>query len=93
MKELDSVRLIEDYENIKAGTQGVIVYEYDGSAFEVEFFDKEDNSIAAFQIPKGLRLDNIRYREHFILFEDSRNELRFVREVEAEAGGLVCFYV
>ena len=51
MKELDSVRLIEDYENIKAGTQGVIVYEYDGTAFEVEFFDENNNTIDVVTTP------------------------------------------
>ena len=33
MKELDTVKLIEDFENVKAGTTGVIVCEYDGTAF------------------------------------------------------------
>ena len=34
MKELDTVKLIEDFENVTAGTMGVIVCEYDGKAFE-----------------------------------------------------------
>ena len=51
MKELDAVKLVEDYENIKAGTEGVIVHEYDGRAFEVEFFDDEDNTIDVVTTP------------------------------------------
>lgn len=51
MKELDTVKLLENYENIKANTIGVIVYEYDGTAFEVEFFDKNDNTIDVVTTP------------------------------------------
>ena len=39
MKELDVVRLKEDFKELPAGTEGTIVLEYDGSCFEVEFFD------------------------------------------------------
>lgn len=38
MKELDVVKIKQDYENITSGTQRTIVCEYDGKAFEVEFF-------------------------------------------------------
>ncbi len=51
MKELDIVRLICDFENIPAGTEGCIVLEYDGSAFEVEFFDSDDNTIDVLTTP------------------------------------------
>ena len=37
MKELDTVKLLKEHEGIKAGTIGVNVCEYDGTAFEVEF--------------------------------------------------------
>jgi len=39
MKELDSVRLTAEFEGLPVGTEGTIVHEYDGSYFEVEFFD------------------------------------------------------
>ena len=39
MKELDIVKLIEDFAGISAGTNGTIVLEYDGTHFEVEFVD------------------------------------------------------
>ena len=51
MKELDTVSLVEDYENIKAGTKGVIVCEYAGCAFEVGFFDEGGNTIDAVTTP------------------------------------------
>ena len=54
MKELDTVKLIEDFENVKAGTIGVIVCEYDGTAFEVEFFDPEGNTIDVLTTPSKL---------------------------------------
>lgn len=41
MKELDVVRLTEQYKGIPAGTDGTIVLEYDGTYFEVEFFDTD----------------------------------------------------
>lgn len=40
MKELDVVRLKSNFQGLTAGTEGAIVLEYDGTAFEVEFFDK-----------------------------------------------------
>ena len=45
MKELDCVRLIKEFEGMDIGTTGVIVLEYDGTCFEVEFFDEEGNTI------------------------------------------------
>ncbi len=33
MKELDTVKLLNDFEGIKAGTIGVIVCEYDRTAY------------------------------------------------------------
>lgn len=38
MKELDIVKILKDYQNISSGIEGTIVCEYDGKAFEVEFF-------------------------------------------------------
>ena len=42
MKESDIVRLKKDLQGLKAGTEGTIVLEYDGSAFEVEFLIKTE---------------------------------------------------
>ena len=45
MKELDVVTLKNDFNGVPAGTQGTIVLEYDGTAFEVEFFDKDGRTL------------------------------------------------
>ena len=39
MKELDVVRLKEEFKGLQAGTEGTIVLEYDGSCFEVGYPD------------------------------------------------------
>ena len=54
MKELDTVRLTEDYAGIKAGTIGVIVYQYDGAVFEVEFFAGNGETIDVVTTPSNL---------------------------------------
>jgi hypothetical protein len=54
MKELDTVKLISDFENVKAGTIGVIVCEYDGTTFEVEFFDNKGDTIDVITTPSEL---------------------------------------
>lgn len=51
MKELDIVRLKEDFRGIAAGTEGTIVLEYDGKFFEVEFVDSEGNTIDVLTTP------------------------------------------
>ena len=51
MKELDVVKLTKDYKNLPAGTEGAIVLEYDGKAFEVEFFDDDDDTIDVLTVP------------------------------------------
>ena len=51
MKELDVVRLIKEFEGLPIGTEGTIVCEYDGKAFEVEFFDSEGDTINVFTTP------------------------------------------
>ena len=51
MKELDAVRLIKEFEGLPIGTKGTIVCEYDGKAFEVEFFDDDGNTIDVFTTP------------------------------------------
>lgn len=51
MKELDVVKLVKDFGKIKAGTEGVIVCEYDGKAFEVEFIDNTGQTIDVQTVP------------------------------------------
>lgn len=54
MKELDIVRLINEFNGLPIGTEGVIVLEYDGSYFEVEFFDTNGNTIDVFTTPANI---------------------------------------
>lgn len=51
MKELDVVKLKTDFQSITTGTEGTIVLEYDGTAFEVEFFDKDGETIDVVTTP------------------------------------------
>ena len=51
MKELDVVKLIQDFQNLTVGTEGTIVLEYDGTCFEVEFFDDEGDTIDVLTTP------------------------------------------
>lgn len=51
MKELDVVKLKKEFNGLTAGTEGTIVLEYDGSYFEVEFFDTNGNTIDVFTTP------------------------------------------
>ncbi len=54
MKELDIVKLNKEFNGLKAGTEGTIVLEYDGSYFEVEFFDDNNDTIGVFTTPVEL---------------------------------------
>ncbi|MBO5924970.1 MAG: DUF4926 domain-containing protein [Clostridia bacterium] len=54
MKELDVVKITQDYENIPSGAEGTIVYEYDGKAFEVEFFDTNGDTLDVVTTPAEL---------------------------------------
>lgn len=51
MKLFDTVKLLNDYNELPAGTEGTIVLEYDGSCYEVEFFDSEGDTIDVITIP------------------------------------------
>lgn len=51
MKELDVVRLKEDYKGISKGTKGTIVLLYDDKNCEVEFFDKDGDTIDVVMTP------------------------------------------
>lgn len=54
MKELDIVRLVEDFSGVSAGTKGTIVLEYDGTHFEVEFVDEAGDTIDVVTTPSAL---------------------------------------
>lgn len=54
MKELDIVKLTREFNGLPIGTEGVIVLEYDGSYFEVEFFDTNGNTIDVFTTPVNI---------------------------------------
>ncbi len=51
MKLFDTVKLLNDYNELPAGTEGTIVLEYDGSCYEVEFFDSEGDTIDVITTP------------------------------------------
>lgn len=54
MKELDVVSLTMDFKGLKTGTEGTIVLEYDGTVFEVEFFDTDGNTIDVLTTPADI---------------------------------------
>lgn len=54
MKEFDIVKLKENFQGINAGTEGTIVLEYDGTAFEVEFVDENLDTIEVITTPANL---------------------------------------
>ena len=54
MRELDVVKIIEDFSGILAGTKGTIVLEYDETHFEVEFVDENGNTIDVVTTPSRL---------------------------------------
>ncbi len=51
MKELDVVKLIKEFNGLPVGSEGVIVLEYDGTYYEVEFFDSNGDTIGVFTTP------------------------------------------
>ena len=51
MKELDVVTLIKEFNGLPTGTKGAIVSEYDGTYYEVEFFDSNGDTIGVFTTP------------------------------------------
>ncbi|WP_270484150.1 DUF4926 domain-containing protein [Holdemanella biformis] len=52
MKELDTVKLIKDFNELSIGTKGAIVSEYDGTYYEVEFFDSNGDTIGVYTTPR-----------------------------------------
>ena len=54
MKELDVVKLTKEFNGLSVGTEGVIVLEYDGAYFEVEFFDTNGDTIDVITTPSNI---------------------------------------
>ncbi|MDD6467174.1 MAG: DUF4926 domain-containing protein [Erysipelotrichaceae bacterium] len=54
MKELDVVKLLENFNGIQAGTIGTIVLKYDEKNYEVEFFDTDGDTIDVLTIHTDL---------------------------------------
>ncbi len=50
LNELDCVRLIQNFEDLKCGTEGTIVWKYNETNFEVEFFDGDGDTIGVYTI-------------------------------------------
>jgi len=63
MKEIDIVKLVKDFEDLKAGTEGTIVHDYNGKVFEVEFVDENKDTIGVYTTP-------IEYLELVISYND-----------------------
>lgn len=64
MEELDCVKLIKPFENLKVGTHGCIVLKYNDNDFEVEFFDENDETIDVYTISKEYIEVYWKYSEH-----------------------------
>ena len=52
MKELDVVKLIQEFNGLPIGTEGTVVHKYDDAMFEVEFVDTNGDTIDVFTTPK-----------------------------------------
>lgn len=54
INEHDLVVLNRDYGDIKKGTSGTVVFDYEsGGMYEVEFFDDDHNTIGVDRVFKG----------------------------------------
>jgi hypothetical protein len=66
MKELDVVKLTQDFHDLPAGTKGAIVLEYDGQLFEVEYVNESGETIAVYTTPaKILQLCKLKNGQSF----------------------------
>ena len=54
MKELDVVRLVQEFNGFPLGTEGTIVHKYDDSMFEVEFFSKDGDTLDVVTTPNDV---------------------------------------
>lgn len=52
MNELDCVKLIKPFKDLKEGTRGCIVLKYNENDFEVDFFDDNDETIDVYTISR-----------------------------------------
>lgn len=52
MNELDCVKLIKPFKELKVGTKGCIVSKYTENDFEVEFFDEYNVTIDVYTISR-----------------------------------------
>ncbi|MDD7607276.1 MAG: DUF4926 domain-containing protein [Candidatus Enterosoma sp.] len=52
MNELDCVKLIKPYKDLKVETRGCIVLKYTKNDFEVEFFDENNETIDVYTISR-----------------------------------------
>ena len=52
MYELDCVKLIKPFKELKVGTKGCIVVKYTENDFEVEFFNENNETIDVYTISK-----------------------------------------
>lgn len=52
MNELDCLKLIKPFKELKVGTKGCIVLKYTENNFEVEFFDENDETIGVYTISR-----------------------------------------
>ena len=52
MNELDCVKLIKPYKDLKVETRGCIVLKYTENDFEVEFFDENNETIDVYIISR-----------------------------------------
>jgi len=53
MREIDIVKLNRDFEDLKKGTEGTIVLDYDDKMCEVEFVDEKKRTIGVYTTPKS----------------------------------------
>ena len=53
MKELDVVRLVQEFNGFPLGTEGTIVHKYDDSMYEIEFFSKDGDALNVITTPKS----------------------------------------
>lgn len=51
IKEYDKVKLVKPFNGLQINTEGAVVLEYDGTAFEVEFFDESGETIEVLTVP------------------------------------------
>ena len=54
MKELDIVRLVQEFQGIPVGTEGTIVHKYNDSMYEVELFSKDGSTLDVVTTPKSM---------------------------------------